>query len=363
MKKLIKYLAILIVIVVIALVGIAIIKNVNKGGDGGTSGAPQTLGGDSVDEKDTFTADGDSYVVVKGNAYKRSSDSEPWNFVANLYPDPDFYTKNYEEKDGQLYRKDPSSGALFATKQAFSETFEGATKLSDLINPTRGWNGITLLSPQAQSVEAYVKLGHCVVEGTCAFKDNRVEVSTEMAHSGNTSLKAYAVTPVDNMSSGEVGSKAALDTELLHFVNGDDFWYSGWYYVKEGMPFTIFELQSTWVEKYPGMRIMIQENDGSLGYEFKWTNKVRYIQPAGKSIPFPRNKWVNVKVHFTLSNRDDGVIQLWQDGKLVVDTRGKNLPFKDAIYNFVNVGIDNMRSGTPATTLFVDDVKVSNKPL
>ncbi len=322
----------------------------------------QTSSTSTIDPLDNFSVQGETYnIPTDGNVYKQVSGT--WNKLQSIYPDPDFYSKNYLTQNNTLYRKEPGSGATFPVKKQFSDGFENATRISDYVNPTRGWTGLTLLSPLAQSVQEYVALSQCLITNTCTYKDNIIAPSNEIVHSGATSLKAYAVTPVDNMTSGEVGSKAAMNTELMHFVNGDNFWYSGWYYVKQGMPYTIFELQSTWEDKYPGMRIMIQENDGSLGYEFKWAEKPRYIQPAGSSIPFPTGKWVNVKVHFTLSNRDDGVIQLWQDGRLVIDTRGRNLPFKDAIYNFVNVGINNMRSGTPATTMFVDDIQVSNQPL
>ena len=44
-------------------------------------------------------------------------------------------------------------------------------------------------------------------------------------------------------------------------VRGDDVWFSGWYFIPEGgMPFTLMDLESTWIKEHPGMRIMIEDS-------------------------------------------------------------------------------------------------------
>jgi hypothetical protein len=309
---------------------------------------------------DNFVFDGTTYNIANGKLYSYNSDSKSWTFIQSAYDDPDYYSKNYEVVNGKVFIKG-SNGELFESRKEFNENFEGVSRLNDLINPLRNWTTLTLLSPTDQTVVAYNARRDCVLAGTCNFADNRVEVSSQFGASGS-SLKSYAVTPpMGSYSSGETGSKAALGSVMIYYKNGDDFWYSADYYVEEGMPFTIFELASTWSDNWPGIRIMLQD-DGTLGYEFKWMDKPRYVQ-TGNKVLFPTGKWVNVKVHFKLSNRDDGIIQLWQDNNLVIDTTGKNLPFNDAIYNFFNVGICNMKGNAPTSTVYVDNVRVSDKPL
>jgi hypothetical protein len=358
MRKRIFYFVLVVVLSVLVFLGAKILADQDN-----STQTPIEVATTAVNVLDNFTYDGDTYNISGGNVYKLDPDASAWTLLGSAYTDPDFFEKNYVRKDGILHRKNLDTGELYPTRKQFGETFEGASTLNDLINPEQGWTGMTLLSPQAQSVQAYVDLKHCILARTCTFKDNSVMPTTEFSHSGKTSLKCYAVTPKANMSSGEVGSKASIGSDLLHFVAGDNFWFSGWYFAKEGMPFTIFELNSTWSEKSPGIRLMVQEDDGSLGFETRFADRKRYVQPKGSSTPFPAGEWVQIKIHLALSNRSDGVIQLWQDGQLVIDTHGANLPFKEAIYNSINVGITNMMQGAQPATFYLDDVQISNTAL
>ena len=69
-----------------------------------------------------------------------------------------------------------------------------------------------------------------------------------------------------------------------------------------------------------------------------------------------------------LSEKEDGVVELWQDGTRIVDARGQTLPLAHSIYNSLEVGI-SARSisvhsiGPLPATLYVDDVSISNQPL
>jgi len=66
-------------------------------------------------------------------------------------------------------------------------------------------------------------------------------------------LQAYAVAPAGGMC-----CEASLHTTLLHFVKGDDFWFAAWFYVERPGKFnTLMDLETTFVERHPGMRIRL----------------------------------------------------------------------------------------------------------
>jgi hypothetical protein len=270
-----------------------------------------------------------------------------------IYFDDNYFADNYVQESGILYRKDLNTGAKYATRTQMSEGFENADKIGDLINPERGWTDLTLQSPLAKTPADYVPLGQAIVKGTADFKDNVVDISGDRAHSGSKSLKAYSVSP----SSGMVTAKARLGTELLNFVSGDNVWYEAWYYLDEGRPIAIMELESTWIQQYPGIRIRMDEND-NLMVEFKDYEKPNYKQEAGKEIAFPRKQWVKVKLHLKL-DFENGLIELWQDDKKIISTNAQTLSLPGEIYNTVGFGVTANYAGQD-TTLYVDDVKISN---
>lgn len=45
-----------------------------------------------------------------------------------------------------------------------------------------------------------------------------------------------------------------------------------------------------------------------------------------KNIEVPLEKWFTVKLHFKFDETDNGLIELWQDGDLLMSIHGKNLP-------------------------------------
>jgi hypothetical protein len=273
--------------------------------------------------------------------------------------DPDFFAKNYQVEDGQVYILDPDSGERYLVKRYFSDSFENAASIRDLIGLERGWTSFTLQSPQAPTVEDYNKLADQILKGESGFLDNRVEPSSRHAHSGQKSLKTLAVAPVSGMSC----TKASLSSMLMYYVKGDDVWYSAWYYYEKIGKFnTLMDLESTYVLGYPGMRICL--NSGYLYFELaKWTPKSLYRQNVSPETPFPIKRWVHIKTRLRLSEGEDGIVQLWQDGKLIIDQRGQTLPFAGAVYNSLEIGLSAHAFGPNTAVLYVDDVVISDKPI
>jgi len=309
----------------------------------------------------TFTPEGSSdvYKLINGDAYKVLGDGR-LEFAKHAY-DPDFYKKTYEGIDGKIYIKNSGDGQHIPIATEISDDFEQGDTLADLIMKNVmdevGWTGFTLLSPQVPSDKDYIDLRRCIVAGTCSFKDNRTEPTGERAHSGKRSLRSYAVRPSRNAPV----SKATIESAgLLYFEKGDDVWSSGWYYLDEGMPTTIMDIEASQMG-WAGMRVFVSE-DGVLSVNRKSFDMEQFKQKRKDKIVLPTGRWAHVTLHLTLSDTNDGIIELWLDDKKVIDTTGKTLPLAGAIYDTVEVGI-TANSYEHDAVLFVDDVVVSREPL
>jgi len=300
----------------------------------------------------TAKIDGKLYEVIHGVAYEVDLDSGSRTFAKRLY-DPDFYETNYQTIDGTVYRVNTGDGKMYAVRTSLSDDFENATTVHDLIGIEREWTSLTLQGPGAPTVPDYVKLRQQILKREGDFLDNRVEPSAERAHRGKKSLRVYAVPASRKMPL----TKSSLDTELLHFVKGDHFWFSGWFFLEQGRPTTIVDLECSFVDQGPGMRVLFTEQLRPY-MELKWMDKPTFKPQKNSDVVFPRSRWVHVKVHWYLSEREDGVAQLWFDGKKVIDEQGQTLPFDGVVYDRLEIGISANPKGT-TTVLFVDDVTVS----
>jgi hypothetical protein len=276
------------------------------------------------------------------------------NFISEPY-DEGFYEKNFEVDNGVIYRIEIDTGERYPVLRYFSDGFENAATIRDLIGLERGWTQITLLSPEAATIPDFNNLANQILKGESNFLDNRIEPSSEQAHAGQQSLKALAVAPDSSMCC----TKASLHTLLLHFVKGDNVWFSAWYYIEDvGEFITLMDLETTFVSGWPGMRIRLHK--GYLEFEFaKWEPNYVYRQSEGEAIPVPIGRWVFIEAHLLLSDNDDGIIQLWQDGALIIDRRGQTLPFADAVYDSLEIGLSAHSSGPETAILYVDDLIIS----
>ncbi len=306
----------------------------------------------------TLSDGGTTYKLYRGDVYTVGPRPDRLTFVEHLY-DPDFFASNYVVLDGVPNKRSPETGKLYPTRRNFDEDFERADSLGDLIGPRRGWTNFTLQSPRAPTIPEYNALRQRLLSGQGDFLDNRIEISQKHAHSGSSSLECVSEPP----SRGMVTAKASLSTSLLHFVKGDDVWFSGWYFVPEGssLPFTLMDLESTWIKEHPGLRIML-DPPGHLMLELKWADKPKYRQPKGREVRFPVGRWVEVRLHLRLSEQPDGRVELWQDGVAIVEGRGQTLPLAGTIYDDLEVGISAHSFGPDPATLFVDDLRIATEP-
>ena len=107
-------------------------------------------------------------------------------------------------------------------------------------------------------------------------------------------------------------------------------------------------------EGAPGIRLFVQREKFAT-LELKFADKPMYSQ---LEVPLPRQKWFNLKGHLYLSNKDDGIIEMWQDGVKILSTTGKTLPTHNSFYNSLEIGIT---ASPRETTMLLDDVIVSTK--
>ena len=363
-SSMIKRLSIGLAVIVLLFIGFAAIKGMSNSGSRTSTEELVRVQFDNpvknISEKEAqngyiFTFNGDTYSVIGGcNAYQQSGGS--WNLIDQICYDPNYKSK-YSNKNGRMYIK-ADDGRDVEIPTRFSRDFENDKSIKDLFITDVGQIGftaMTLQSPKAPEVSDYVKLRNCILAAKCDFLDNRIDLSKDVVHSGKQSVKFLAVAPNKSIET----SKSSIETQLVYFRKGDDVWFEGWYYFQEGLPTTIMDLESTWLKSYPGPRIWVNQ-DKTLEIELKALDKPRYKQ-TGAPLPLPIKKWVRIVIHYKLSNTNDGVIQLWQDDKKIIDARGKNIPFPDTILNSLEVGI-SANSNSNSVILYVDDISIGKTP-
>ncbi|RAU82007.1 polysaccharide lyase [Pontibacter arcticus] len=78
--------------------------------------------------------------------------------------------------------------------------------------------------------------------------------------------------------------------------------------------------------------------------------------------PVPKDKWVDFVYHINYSYKSDGVLEVWMDGKKVVDHRGPN-SYNDAKVPYFKYGVykRNWDSKTSKRLLYIDEVRVGNE--
>ncbi len=160
--------------------------------------------------------------------------------------------------------------------------------------------------------------------------ENYIAVDTNVVHSGNQSLKFFAIqSPTENVS------KCSIVKQHMAFYDGDVVRVSAWYYIEESASLDWlflfdFEEQAA-IGAGPGIRIANTEGTG-LVLEHKFFNQDIY-QTEGQDIALPRNQWFNITMEVKLSQKKKGYVKIWQDNVLVLsgDDR-KTLP-KDFLYS------------------------------
>jgi hypothetical protein len=290
-------------------------------------------------------------IYADGNAYINE------NGICRLidqYFDPAFMDR-YAITDSGVYII-TEDGQLFPTDNDFIEDFESYTEITELFaqsiaDTAKHWNAFTLQSPQAKTVQDYVALRQCILERTCTFRDNRFELTDDPLLPGNQTLKFTSVAPSPDM----VTAKCSIESTTGFFRKGDDCWFEARYFIESGMPFTLVDFENGHFLQSPGPRVTIR--NGSLGIENKFGTKLNYTPLNPPQVPL--QTWFRVKVHFHYSEKEDGLIELWQDGQLLLSENGINLPTSNSVQDNLEIGISATSDGA---VMYMDDVRISDHP-
>lgn len=306
------------------------------------------------------TVEGIEFKLLRdGRLFRVDSGNGRWHFHQKVYH-PEEMLDSYVTEGDSVYRRDPDSKERAKIRVAFTEDFEGVSQgvkgIRELVGIERGWGALTLQSPESREVKDYVALRNRILKGEADFGDCLVAPDNSKSHSGSNALKCIAPAK----PSGMVTCKASLSSPLMYVRNGDDFWYRAWYYIEDSRPFTIMDLECEWIEQHSGIRLCIDEQ-GALWAELKALDKPRFLQSSENKTIVPLDKWFEVATHIHISNvPNEGHVKIWQDGKLIVDSKGQTLPLETAIYSSLEIGISAHSYGNQKSTLWVDDVEVSN---
>ena len=253
--------------------------------------------------------------------------SSGWKRAPLNFSDPAILKVQIKDRDGR--------DVIVTRTNEFADDFERG-----LERRIEGWHQI-------------LKLGSNSKTGNPA---NLVGITTEQIHSGKSALKTYTAKDSRDLQ------KATLLRELFFFPPGADCWFSAWFYIPGSDSIEnlfIFDLEATGYHGV-GRRLMFTGTEGRyLMLEGKRSTGPQYSQTASP-VPFPRNQWVHVKLHLHLSSSGNGQVELWQDGMLILNKSGQNMP-PNTFYDRIEVG-QTANSTHRELTMYVDDVRISDKP-
>lgn len=304
---------------------------------------------------ETFISSEDQKVAIYENGNLYIEENDICNFALQYF-DPNFINENYLSDNLGTYLITDNEGIL-PIKNNFTETFESYSSFPNLFiksitDTNLYWSSFTLQSPKAPNIANYVELGHCIINETCSFLDNKIELVNDPTNSSNKVLKFTSVAPSQQM----VTSKSSISSFLNYYSKNSEVWFQASYYIESGMPYSIADFENSYFENSPGPRIVIRDN--KLVIENKFGSKLNFNSDSNITIPL--NTWFTIKFHLKYSNKNDGIIELWQNDNLIISTTGINLPTSNSIQNILEVGIT---ANSEACTLFFDNMMISQTPL
>lgn len=304
---------------------------------------------DGLLEKFT-TPNGESvYIYEDGKAY--SENNGLCNFILQYF-DPNFLQNNYVTNTSETFLI-IGNGEFSPTKNNFIEDFENYTTFKDLFimsvsDTNLYWNTFTVQSPAAPEVSDYVALRNCILESTCTFIDNKIELVTDPTDASNMILKFTSVAPTAEM----VTSKSSISSTINYFEKGSEVWFQADFYIESGTPFSLVDFENSYFDQHPGPRVVIRDN--KIEFENKFGAKLNIDNTSG--IAISQNQWFTLKVHLKYSNETDGIIELWQDGIPIISATGINLPTSNSIQNILEIGVSASSTGS---VLLLDNMRIS----
>jgi hypothetical protein len=103
--------------------------------------------------------------------------------------------------------------------------------------------------------------------------------------------------------------------------------------------------------------------DGKVRLTRKWDSKPCSTSPTGEGQkvfylePMDVEKWTDWVFHVKWSHKEDGLIEVWRDGKKVVTEMGPNT-YNDQRPNYLKIGMYNFQGSTKDRVVYYDEIKV-----
>ncbi len=317
---------------------------------------------DNVNKFNTCNSNGllETFTTLEGEKVFIYEDGKLYTNVNGLctfalqYFEPDFLEDNYVIDNSGTFLKDGVD--LFPTKNNYIENFESQSAFKDLFISSLSdidlyWTNFTLQSPATPEVSDYVLLSQCILDETCTFIDNKIELVNDPLNASNKVMKFTSVPPTANM----VTSKSSISSTINFYLKDADVWFEADYYIESGMPFSIVDFENAYFYLSPGSRVVIRNN--KLEFENKFGAKLNIVNNSGLTVP--KNQWFTLKVHLKYSNDSNGIIELWQDGTQIISATGINLPTSNSIQNILEVGATASSEGC---VLLFDNMRISETP-
>jgi len=257
----------------------------------------------------------------------------------------------------------------------FSETFEGIDRVSDLFSTDLSrWHQITNQNNELKFLKNSTK--NCLtspVDCTTNANQNHISLSQEIKRRGKNALKLTA-----QAAANQPGRKSAIALRKhgLNLKQGDEVYITGWFYLEadkeKGTPNTqeltllgLRSANSSWrYRKEPGRFFLLERNNYLASDLLYWIPRPdTYRQSVLEEVALPFNKWTQIKIYMKISAGDDGLVQIWQDNKKVLFHPGITIPENKTILSILEIGILNHRDPKNSQTLYLDELRVSDKPL
>lgn len=160
------------------------------------------------------------------------------------------------------------------------------------------------------------------------YDENLIELSTEQAHSGTTSLKFDAV-----VSQDEKLSKCSLFKQKMAFYEGETVRSTIWYYIDGTQEldwlFLLDLEEQTPIGAGPGMRVANVGNGNFAAVEFKFKEG----NLTQETYSFPRNQWFKITLETHLSQKKKGWVRLYLNDQLIIEENDTRTLPKDLLYN------------------------------
>ncbi len=263
---------------------------------------------------------------------------------------------NYYTDGVHAFRMLPNNGNndFYPVRSRLYAGFDEEQVTQELFGIYHNWSSMTLLSPATPTISSYVALRQKIFNYEMDFQDNRIDLDNRIVHSGTKSLRVLAVKPTAALPI----TKTSVDNEILALRKNTLVNITTWFYIAEGSPTGLIDLECEFIKESPGIRLLLSDQLEPR-IEMKWGSKASYRPLSNIDAKIPRNQWVKLALYLALTDNANGVMQVRINNNLVIDARGQTLFDANGLYNRMQLGITANTANSNAV-VYVDDVNFNS---